>query len=58
MILCTSLTVDDDDDDVLDTLFINGTDDNGVFIFNDLFLLLTLPVGFQRLPLLFSRPLS
>jgi hypothetical protein len=43
MILCTSIAVDDDGgDDILDTLFINGTDENGVFIFNDLFLLLTL----------------
>jgi hypothetical protein len=43
MILCTSIAVDDDGgDDILDTLFINGTDENGDFIFNDLFLLLTL----------------
>jgi hypothetical protein len=43
MILCTSIAVDDDGgDDILDTLFINGTDENGVFIFNDLFLLLAL----------------
>ena len=40
--LCTSIAVDDDGDDILDTLFINGIDENGVFIFNDLFLLLTL----------------
>ena len=42
MILCASIAVDDDDD-ILDTLFTNGIDDdNGVFIFNDLFLLLAL----------------
>jgi hypothetical protein len=45
MILSTSIDIDEGGDDILDTLFTNGIDDDdGVFIFNDLFLLLTLPL--------------
>jgi hypothetical protein len=51
MILCTSIALDDD---ILDTVFTNEVDDDdGIFIFNDLVLLLTLLL----LPfLLLSRP--
>jgi hypothetical protein len=56
MILCTSIAVDDDGgDDILDTLFINGTDDdNNALIFNDLFLLLTL-LGFSILAIIIPK---
>jgi hypothetical protein len=58
MILCTSIAVDDGGDDILDTLFTNGIDDdNGVFIFNDLFLLVALLL-LSTLAIIILRPLS